>query len=357
MSLAHGNLSFPDVEKFFKNSNGPTPHDNYRKEMSPILHPHQQEVGGLTFQYLRGRREDHGYPRGDNNLLKLTPIESPNESLFKMNFNPPRPRKDMSNENSLVFDDRRTPYDRPVGGGNMLSKSILEQPYTPSQQQDPTPPQNQHYQMQGRPEGGNISPNSNSNNIVASTSNILNMMSTNATNGNTGTNIQNGNGAHSSNNMHMNSPNQAFATSNMFDMSSVMVNVLSKMNPGYKNMQNFPAKMVFMSKISQLSKGSFFGAMPKIGAYTKEERLKKIQQYKNKLQRWRTAHPVKRKFTGRSKAAVDKPRLHGRFVKLANQGKQIRKHGRDSEEMEEEYMESEMTDQVNDLLFEFESKL
>jgi hypothetical protein len=51
------------------------------------------------------------------------------------------------------------------------------------------------------------------------------------------------------------------------------------------------------------------------GIYSKEERQEKIQRYKNKIRKYREAHPVMRTFEGRSKIAGSKPRIKGRFAK------------------------------------------
>jgi hypothetical protein len=53
----------------------------------------------------------------------------------------------------------------------------------------------------------------------------------------------------------------------------------------------------------------------RIGGYSLKQRIEKIQRYKNKLRKWRSTHPVGKKFNGRSKIAVSKPRVNGRFVK------------------------------------------
>jgi len=53
------------------------------------------------------------------------------------------------------------------------------------------------------------------------------------------------------------------------------------------------------------------------GMYTSEERMKRIQNYKRKQEKYRQAHPVKRNFGGRSRVASNKPRVKGRFVKNA----------------------------------------
>ncbi|KRX06437.1 hypothetical protein PPERSA_05050 [Pseudocohnilembus persalinus] len=53
----------------------------------------------------------------------------------------------------------------------------------------------------------------------------------------------------------------------------------------------------------------------KIGSYSIEERAKKIKKYKDKLLRWKQAHPISRQFSGRSQVANKKPRIKGRFVK------------------------------------------
>eukprot|EP01017_Pseudomicrothorax_dubius_P017237 TRINITY_DN1952_c0_g1_i1.p1 TRINITY_DN1952_c0_g1~~TRINITY_DN1952_c0_g1_i1.p1 ORF type:complete len:281 (-),score=27.09 TRINITY_DN1952_c0_g1_i1:116-958(-) len=54
----------------------------------------------------------------------------------------------------------------------------------------------------------------------------------------------------------------------------------------------------------------------KIGSYTREERIKKIRNYRSKVQKWREKHPINRNFKGRSRAAIQKPRINGRFVKV-----------------------------------------
>jgi len=50
------------------------------------------------------------------------------------------------------------------------------------------------------------------------------------------------------------------------------------------------------------------------GTYDREERTGKILKYKNKIRKWRIAHPVNRKFKGRSAVAVKKNRIKGKFV-------------------------------------------
>jgi len=52
------------------------------------------------------------------------------------------------------------------------------------------------------------------------------------------------------------------------------------------------------------------------GIYTKHERINKILKYKNKIRKWRNAHPVKRVFKGRSQVAGQKPRIKGKFVTI-----------------------------------------
>ena len=51
------------------------------------------------------------------------------------------------------------------------------------------------------------------------------------------------------------------------------------------------------------------------GIYNKEERLRKIQYYKEKKQKWRAKHPINRGFLGRKMVAKAKPRIRGKFVK------------------------------------------
>jgi len=58
-----------------------------------------------------------------------------------------------------------------------------------------------------------------------------------------------------------------------------------------------------------------------LGSYSREERMQRILKYKNKIQKWRDAHPVNRAFTGRSKVAGNKPRFKGRFVKASEYDK------------------------------------
>ena len=52
------------------------------------------------------------------------------------------------------------------------------------------------------------------------------------------------------------------------------------------------------------------------GVYSKEERRQKILKYKNKIAKWRSKHPVKRVFNGRSNVAGTKPRIKGKFVSI-----------------------------------------
>ena len=51
------------------------------------------------------------------------------------------------------------------------------------------------------------------------------------------------------------------------------------------------------------------------GIYSKEERMRKIKYYKEKKQKWRVNHPIKRGFIGRKRVASTKPRIRGKFVK------------------------------------------
>lgn len=62
--------------------------------------------------------------------------------------------------------------------------------------------------------------------------------------------------------------------------------------------------------------GIYSSEIPKKhGIYSKEERLKKIQKYKEKKQKWRAKHPINRGFIGRKLVAKAKPRVRGKFVK------------------------------------------
>ena len=51
------------------------------------------------------------------------------------------------------------------------------------------------------------------------------------------------------------------------------------------------------------------------GIYNKEERMRKIQYYKEKKNKWRAKHPINRGFLGRKMVAKAKPRIRGKFVK------------------------------------------
>lgn len=54
---------------------------------------------------------------------------------------------------------------------------------------------------------------------------------------------------------------------------------------------------------------------PKVGSYPSQIRAQKIQRYKQKIQKYRKSVQISRKFAGRSKAARDKNRDRGKFVK------------------------------------------
>lgn len=51
------------------------------------------------------------------------------------------------------------------------------------------------------------------------------------------------------------------------------------------------------------------------GVYNKTERINKILKYKGKIRKWRRAHPVNKRFSGRSSVAGQKNRIRGKFVK------------------------------------------
>jgi len=61
----------------------------------------------------------------------------------------------------------------------------------------------------------------------------------------------------------------------------------------------------------------------RVGAYTRSQRRRKIQNYKEKLKRRRATHPIVRKFEGRRKIAFTKQRLNGRFTKACHKFKEI----------------------------------
>lgn len=54
---------------------------------------------------------------------------------------------------------------------------------------------------------------------------------------------------------------------------------------------------------------------PKVGSYPSSIRAQKIQRYKQKIQKYRKSVQISRKFAGRSKAARNKNRDRGKFVK------------------------------------------
>ena len=54
---------------------------------------------------------------------------------------------------------------------------------------------------------------------------------------------------------------------------------------------------------------------PKVGIYSPQIRLQKIQRYKEKLRKYKAKVHVSRKFKGRSSVAKLKPRVKGKFVK------------------------------------------
>jgi hypothetical protein len=56
---------------------------------------------------------------------------------------------------------------------------------------------------------------------------------------------------------------------------------------------------------------------PKVGIYSPQVRLQKIQRYKEKLRKYKAKVHVSRKFKGRSFVAKLKPRVKGKFVKSA----------------------------------------
>jgi hypothetical protein len=53
----------------------------------------------------------------------------------------------------------------------------------------------------------------------------------------------------------------------------------------------------------------------KVGMYTIPERQKRIKKYKAKLKKWRSNHPLSRRFDGRRQVAFKKCRLNGKFSK------------------------------------------
>ena len=67
---------------------------------------------------------------------------------------------------------------------------------------------------------------------------------------------------------------------------------------------------LIISKYAQKCKTSM------IGAYTLEERMKKIIQFKLKQYKYREKCPPIRRFKGRSDVAKSKNRSKGRFIKM-----------------------------------------
>lgn len=89
-------------------------------------------------------------------------------------------------------------------------------------------------------------------------------------------------------------------------------------------MKNSTNDGVFMTIVDEIF--PLRNSKRRIGGYTVKERRERIARYKNKLIRWRQAHPVSKKFSGRSKVAASKPRVNGRFVKKTDMGKEKRRH-------------------------------
>lgn len=56
--------------------------------------------------------------------------------------------------------------------------------------------------------------------------------------------------------------------------------------------------------------------LKKVGMYTIPERQKRIKKYKAKLKKWRSSHPLSRRFDGRREVAFKKSRLNGKFAKV-----------------------------------------
>eukprot|EP01017_Pseudomicrothorax_dubius_P035063 TRINITY_DN4867_c0_g2_i5.p1 TRINITY_DN4867_c0_g2~~TRINITY_DN4867_c0_g2_i5.p1 ORF type:complete len:272 (-),score=45.19 TRINITY_DN4867_c0_g2_i5:107-862(-) len=109
----------------------------------------------------------------------------------------------------------------------------------------------------------------------------------------------------------------------MFMCLDVLLNVLSAPSPLIRGQTNFLSPAPYAQRLSDLYsmtdsliRGNLEVAKPSsVGIYTCQERSIRIAKYKNKIKKFREAHPVNRTFTGRSQIAVQKPRIKGRFVK------------------------------------------
>jgi hypothetical protein len=89
------------------------------------------------------------------------------------------------------------------------------------------------------------------------------------------------------------------------------------LNPSHKNKNETGYVSLARLLIGDDLKALFEERLPQEeppGTYDREERTTKILKYKNKIRKWRIAHPVNRKFKGRSAVAVKKLRVKGKFV-------------------------------------------
>lgn len=82
--------------------------------------------------------------------------------------------------------------------------------------------------------------------------------------------------------------------------------------------ENSEADWTLLEKSEEFANFAIYRKMHKAekvpGVYTRDERLQRILRFKNKIRKWRTAHPVNRNFKGRSAVAGKKPRIKGKFV-------------------------------------------
>lgn len=66
----------------------------------------------------------------------------------------------------------------------------------------------------------------------------------------------------------------------------------------------------------------------KVGIYTKSQRSLKILKYKERIQKFRDAHPIKKNYGGRSRVAKEKPRLNGKFARPVKENEKLNSNGR-----------------------------
>jgi len=108
-----------------------------------------------------------------------------------------------------------------------------------------------------------------------------------------------------------NSPNQALNNK----LGSLSLNNSNNKNED-KIETSFLSRFLIDDELSKLFQERISLDQEAPGTYDREERTNKILKYKNKIRKWRVAHPVNRNFKGRSVVAGKKPRIKGKFVSM-----------------------------------------